>query len=261
MLWIIYATVVGLAVGSAINAIVWRLYVGRSWTKGRSECPECHHQLAPKDLIPVISWLSLRGRCRYCRAPIKDSPIVEALTAGLFGLSAAVIAPVGWVSGGRLVLWLVLLTLLLILAVYDARWMILPDKIMLPAIGVGLVYAGYLAATAHSWAALGGPALAALGAGGLFYAVAALSRGRAMGGGDIKLAFLMGLVLGIKATLLALLIGFNVAAIVGIVLIVAKVKRRRDQIAFGPFLVLATVVAFLYGHAIVTWYLQINGLV
>lgn len=260
MLWIVYATVVGLAVGSAINAIVWRLYVGRSWTKGRSECPECHHQLAAKDLVPVISWLWLRGRCRYCRMPIKDSPLVEALTAALFGLSAAVIAPTGWVSAGQLVLWLLVLTLLITMAVYDARWMILPDKIMYPAIGMSLIYAGYMAIVAHHWSVLGGPALAALVAGAAFYLIAWLSRGRAMGGGDIKLAFLMGLLLGLKATLLALFIAFNAAAIVGIVLIATKLKRRRDHIPFGPFLVLATVVAFLYGHTIITWYLQINGL-
>jgi leader peptidase (prepilin peptidase) / N-methyltransferase len=109
-------------------------------------------------------------------------------------------------------------------------------------------------------AAAAGPLLAAFGAGGAFYALVALSRGRAMGGGDIKLVFAMGLLLGLKSLALALFVAFNTAAIVGVALIVTRRRGRRDHIPFGPFLVAGTIVAFLYGHQIVNWYLDSMGL-
>lgn len=262
MLMVIYFALLGLVVGSAINAVVWRLYVGRSWAKGRSECPECHHRLAARDLVPVASWLALRGRCRYCRAKIHWMyPVVEVVTAGVFGLSAWALAPVtagGWLIFG---LWLVILTFLVILAVYDARWMLLPDKIMRPLIVAALVLVAARVAEYPAFATARGPMLAALVGGAAFYGLAAATGGRAMGGGDIKLVFAMGLLLGLKGLAVALLVAFNTAAVVGVTLIVTGRKRRRDHIPFGPFLVAGTIVAFLWGQDIVTWYLRINGLV
>lgn len=260
MLITIYCAVLGLLVGSAINAIVWRLYVGRSWAKGRSMCPDCEHKLAGKDLVPLFSWLALRGRCRYCRRKIHwQYPLVEAVTAVLFGLSAAVLAPTSLGGLGLLAGWLVILTLLVILAVYDTRWMILPDNIMVPAIVVTALYAVLVALDASKVSALYGPALAAVLAGSGFLLLAVVTGGKGMGGGDIKLVFLMGLLLGLKGTALALLISFNAAAFVGIGLILARRKGRRDYLPFGPFLIGGTIVAFLYGQTIVGWYLELNG--
>jgi len=250
----------GLAVGSAINALVWRLHVGRSWVHGRSECPECGHTLAAKDLVPVLSWLALGGKCRYCRKPIQDSPWVELVTAVAFGVSVVALAPASAAGWLRLSLWLVLLAMLIILAVYDARWLILPDKVMGPLLATALVYTGVVAGVTHSSHVLLGAVEAAVVAGGAFFALVFFSRGRAMGGGDIKLAAAMGLILGLKATGIAMLVAFNTAAIVGVALVVAKKRGRRDQIAFGPFLVLGTVVAFWFAHWLVAWYLRANGL-
>lgn len=260
MLLTIYFGLLGLLVGSAINAMVWRLHVGRSWVKGRSMCPDCKHELSARDLVPVASWLALRGKCRYCRTKIHwQYPVVEAVTAGLFALSFYVMRPDTLPEWGMLAWWLVLLVLLVLLAVYDARWMLLPDKVMLPAIGwAALPLVAHL--VLGEWRAVTGPLVAAVTVGGLFYALVAVSRGRAMGGGDIKLVFLMGLILGVKAMGAALLLAFNVAAVVGLVLIGLKIKKRRDHIPFGPFLVGATIVAFLYGREIVAWYLRLNGL-
>jgi len=263
MLWMttVLVGVLGLMVGSAVNALVWRLYVGRSWVRGRSMCPDCEHTLAAKDLVPVVSWVLLGGRCRYCKTRIHwQYPVVELVTAGLFALSAWWLAPASvgaWVLFG---LWLVVLTMLVVLAVYDARWMLLPDKVMVPAIGVALVYVVTLAVTHHHLLMMRGPLLAAVGLGGAFYALVAVSRGRAMGGGDIKLGFLMGLLLGVQGLLVALFLAFNAAALVAVVLIILGRKKRRDQMAFGPFLVGGTVVAFLFGRALVAWYLHLNGL-
>jgi prepilin signal peptidase PulO-like enzyme (type II secretory pathway) len=256
-----YAGLMGLLIGSAINALVWRLYVGRSWVHGRSMCPDCKHELHAKDLIPVVSWLWLRGKCRYCGQRIHwQYPVVELMTAALFALSAYQLAPAGVVDGLRLALWLVILTMLIILAVYDLRWMILPNKVVFPTIVLSLLYAAVAAASSGSAAAWTGPLLAAGAAFAGFWALNFFSGGRAMGGGDVKLVLAMGLLLGLKGTALAMLIAFNVGALAGIALIAARRRGRRDQIPFGPFLVLGTIVVFLYGHNIIAWYLRANGL-
>lgn len=271
----VVAGLFGLIFGSAINAIVWRIKVGKSWTKGRSECFECGHVLKAADLVPVVSWLMLGGKCRYCRKPIKDHPVVELLTGLLFALSAYVLAP-GSTDYGvgsdltlgllptlevvRLGFWLVMLTLLIILAVYDARWLILPDKIMVPLISVALVYSATMAYMTGSRQVLLGALFAAVLAGGAFFVIVAVSKGRAMGGGDIKLAFAMGLMLGLKGVAVALLVAFNAAAILGVALIAMKLRKRHDQIPFGPFLVGGAIVGFLWAADLVQWYLRLNGL-
>ncbi|HEY6737129.1 MAG TPA: prepilin peptidase [Candidatus Saccharimonadia bacterium] len=260
LIWAVAAAGFGLIFGSAINALVWRLKVGRSWVHGRSECPDCGHKLAAKDLVPVFSWLWLGGKCRYCKRPIQDHPLVEVVTALLFGLSVFVLLPVTWIQGVLLGIWLVMLVLLVALAAFDARWMLLPDKLMAPLAVVAVGYMLTAAGTSGSWRVITGSLGAAVVFGGAFLLLTVLTRGRGMGGGDIKLAFVMGLMLGLKATALAMLVAFNVAALVGIGLIVMKHRRRRDQIPFGPFLVLGTVVAFLWGRQVFEWYLSVNGL-
>jgi leader peptidase (prepilin peptidase) / N-methyltransferase len=253
---VVLAGVFGLLIGSAINAMVWRLYVGRSWVRGRSECPDCGHKLAARDLVPVVSWVMLGGRCRYCGKRIHwQYPVVELLTAGLFALSAAVLEPGWW----RLGVWLVMLVMLIVLAVYDLRWMILPDKITLPLVVVALGYSVVTAGLAGSVQVLWGALVAGGVAGGAFLGLVAVTRGRAMGGGDVKLAAGMGLMLGVQATAVAMLVAFNAAAVVGLGLIVAGRRTRKDEMPFGPFLVAGTVVAFLFGRALVAWYLRLNG--
>jgi prepilin signal peptidase PulO-like enzyme (type II secretory pathway) len=257
----VVAGIFGLIFGSAINAVVWRLYVGRSWVKGRSECPDCGHILAGKDLVPVLSWLSLRGKCRYCHMPIKDHPIVELATAALFMLSTNALEPSSTLKFTVTAFWLVMLVMLIVLAVFDARWMILPDKVTLPLMVVALIYQITLSVMNRDPRALLGVLAAAILAGGAFYAIVLFSKGRAMGGGDIKLAFTMGLILGPRNIVVAMVVAFNVAAIIGIGLMLIRKKGRKDQISFGPFLVFGTIIAFLFGAQIVDWYLRINGLI
>jgi prepilin signal peptidase PulO-like enzyme (type II secretory pathway) len=253
----------GLLFGSAINAMVWRLKVERSWVRGRSECPDCGHVLAPKDLIPVFSYVYLGGKCRYCRAPIKDHPSVEIVTAVAFAVTAAALlsGPLTVSDWVNLVFWLVMLVMLLVLAVFDKRWMLLPDKVMLPLILVAFAASLTQAVMERSPGLLIDRLGAAVAAGGVFYSIVFFSKGKAMGGGDIKLAFAMGLILGLQNTAVALLIAFNVAAIAGITMIVVKKRSRKDLIPFGPFLVGATIVAYLFGDRIVDWYLRLNGLI
>ena len=243
----------GIIIGSFVNALVWRIHEHRSISHGRSMCPACHHQLGVLDLVPVLSWLALRGKCRYCHKPISTQyPVVELLTGGLYALSYMHIAPNSVSQWVGFVFWLYILTVLVILSIYDLRWMLLPDSVLVPAIGVSLVWALWQwVGPSHSPSNL----LAGLLAGGTFYAIAAISNGRWMGGGDIKLATLMGLVLGLGKLAVAMFFGFNLGAICGLVLIVSKLKKRSDHIPFGPFLASATVLAMLYGSQIINWYL------
>jgi prepilin signal peptidase PulO-like enzyme (type II secretory pathway) len=251
----------GLIFGSAINAIVWRVYVGRSWMRGRSQCPDCGHELAARDLVPVFSWLALRGKCRYCGAPIKDHPIVELVTGATFAFAALALLPAGVVGLVRLGFMVFILVMLVALAVYDQRWLILPDKLMLPLIGVTFVYTVVMAVMERAPRVLEGSLLAALLAGGAFFALVYFSKGRAMGGGDIKLAFAMGLLLGLQGTGVALLLAFNAAAIIGVTMIVLRKRKRNDHIPFGPFLVAGAVIAFVLGRQLLALYLNWTGMV
>jgi prepilin signal peptidase PulO-like enzyme (type II secretory pathway) len=216
--------------------------------------------LEPRDLVPVVSWLMLGGKCRYCGAPIKDHPLVELVTGVVFAASGYMLAISGHLNQVKWVFWAVMAVMLLVLAVYDRRWLILPDKVMLPLIVVAFGYDLAMSVMARSPQLLIGYILSAVLAGGVFYAIVFFSQGRAMGGGDVKLAFAMGLILGPAGTAVALLLAFNVAAVIGIGLIVMRRRKGKDQIPFGPFLVGGTVIAFLFGQQIVDWYLRLNGL-
>lgn len=258
----------GLLIGSFVNAAVWRLHNKHTGKKqdnsvwhGRSVCPDCKHQLAWYDLIPVISWLTLGSKCRYCRKPISPQyPVVELASAVLFALSYSALKPattLGWVD---FVFWSYYLAVLIVLSVYDLRWYLLPDAVLLPAIIVAIVQLGIHLSIGQPAATIGYTMLAAFLAGGFFYALAAVSKGRWMGGGDIKLVFFLGLILGLSRTGLMLLLAFNGAAIIGLLLIAVGIKKRSDQLPFGPFLVGAAIAAHLYGAPIIAWYLRLTGL-
>jgi prepilin signal peptidase PulO-like enzyme (type II secretory pathway) len=157
-------------------------------------------------------------------------------------------------------MWFYILGSFIVLTVYDLRWYLLPDKVLLPIIipAIAILISEFI--TTQSIQVFLGPVEAAFGFGGFFYAIAAASRGRWMGGGDIKLAFVMGLLLGLQKTALAMFIAFDTAAVIGLILIFLGRKKRTSHIPFGPFLMAGTVVAFLYGRQIIDWYVYFSGL-
>src|SRR6266542_3435082 len=188
----------GLVFGSFVNALVWRLHSKRDWVKERSECPHCHHQLAAKDLVPVLSWLSLNGKCRYCSKPIPDSPLVELVLPLLFVLSYYVWPqPLTGVGLFVFVLWLIFLVGFVALAVYDLKWFLLPDVIVFPlmalaaiqVLGVWVIFGG-------SWRDVVSSILGALAISGLFFALFEISKGKWIGFGDVKLGVVLGLLAG-----------------------------------------------------------------
>lgn len=266
---------VGLCLGSFVNALVWRLRENSklkaqsskpgskklsardlSILKGRSMCPECHHELAPKDLVPVLSWLWLRGMCRYCRKPISwQYPLVELLTAGLFA-AFYLWWPFALHGVGLyyFVFWLLFLVGFMALAVYDLRWQLLPNKVIYPLLGLAIVQlAGAIAFQHVGWQAVLTAFWGVVIASGIFYAIFLVSRGEWIGGGDVKLGIILGILLGGPLmSLLMLFVASCLGTVAGLPLLLAG--KRKVRVPFGPFLLLATVFVTLFGASIIHWY-------
>lgn len=251
----------GLCLGSFVNAFVWRLHEGRDVVRERSECTSCHHILAWYDLIPVISWLWLRGKCRYCRAKIAwQYPLVELATAVVF-----VVSYVQWPFGSdpaslvMLGLWLLMVVGLMTLIVYDARWYLLPDVVVLPLAAIGLVFGliHYSALMQLGFAQVGLELLyGMLSVGGIYGLLYAVSRGRWVGFGDVKLGVVMGLVLGWQLGLLSIFIANLVGLIMIIPSLLTKRLSTRSHIPFGPFLIVGLIVALLWGEQLIRLYIR-----
>jgi leader peptidase (prepilin peptidase)/N-methyltransferase len=246
----------GLLVGSFLNVVIHRVPAGASVVRPRSACPACGTPIAARDNIPVLSWLLLRGRCRACAEPIPVRyPLVEAGSAALWlGLGAWALAadplPV-------LPLLLVLGSAGLALAMIDIDHHRLPDAIVLPLYPVtlaGLVLAGVLGGTWPVLPAVVGVLVWLVPIGGLFV----VTGGRGMGFGDVKMAPVLGATLGwvaVSAAAVGVLAGFALGAIVGVGLILARRAHRRSHLAFGPFLLVGSLVGLVTGPAVADAYL------
>lgn len=239
---LILAGVVGAVLGSFANVVIHRVPRRESIVSPPSRCPRCGTPIRPLDNIPLVSFLLLRGRCRRCRDPISwRYPLVEALMAAL-AVAVVVVFP-DWLS--RLAA-LVLVFLLVVITFIDLDHQLILDRISLPGIAVGLVFAALLGRAVPSL-------LSALGAGALIAAIVIVSRG-GMGGGDVKLAALMGAFLGWPGIGVALFSGFMVGGIVGMTLLALRLRGRKDPIPFGPALAAGALVGLFWGEAIARWY-------
>lgn len=260
-MWIIILFILGLCFGSFVNALVWRLHKKRNFVSERSECVHCHHVLAWNDLIPVLSWLTLRGRCRYCKKKIDDSPVTEMGVALVFVLSY-VLWPFGFATVGLILftLWLVSVVLLAALFLYDLKWMLLPDKLNFPLIGIGAVWAIIFHAFFVQNSLGVGLLESALGVAsvaGLYGFLYMLSKGAWVGFGDVKLGIFMGLILGWQEGLLAVLLANTIAFLFIFPGLLTNKISRTSKIPFGPFLILATVISLLLGGYIIKWYVDV----
>lgn len=253
----VYLALLGAVMGSFVGAVAWRLEMGRDFVRERSECEHCHHVLAWYDLVPVFSWLWLRGKCRYCRKTIGVSALLLELGLGLAFAVSFVVWPYGWGALGvaLFIVWLASLVLLAILFIYDVRHSLLPDVLIWPLTAFGVIGFGLLMQLqAVPYAQWPLEALLALlpitGVYGLIYMV---SGGRWIGFGDVKLGIFIGLILGWQGALLALL----VANYLGFFWILPALLRgkldRSARLPFGPFLIMATVIVFLWGRLLFDW--------
>jgi leader peptidase (prepilin peptidase)/N-methyltransferase len=240
-----FAVLLGLIVGSFLNVVIWRVPRGESVVRPPSHCPGCDSQITPRDNVPIVSWLALRGRCRQCRAPISIRyPAVEALTAATFGV-------VAWRVGARweLPAFLYLAAVLIALAFIDYDTHRLPNALTLPSYLVGitlLVPAAILDGEPQRLlqAAIGMAALY-----GLYFVLAIVKQG-GMGFGDVKLAGVIGLYLGFLGwgpLLVGGFLGFLFGGIGGALAIAARRAGLKSKIPFGPYMVLGTMVAICAG--------------
>ena len=253
----ILSFIFGLLIGSFLNCFIWRLHEKKKVT-GRSICTKCKYKIAWFDNIPVLSFLILRGKCRKCKEKISwQYPAVELVTAILFAIAITQYNGMK-LSDGELYIYLFrdffLISVMIIIFIYDLRWYLIPDIVSLPACIVVFILNLFLG---YEWQNL---LLSGIIGGGFFLVQFILSRGKWIGGGDIRLGLLMGLALGWPGILLALFIAYILGSIIGMGLILAKKKQLSSQVPFGVFLSIATVITLFWGKGIINWYLGIIGL-
>ena len=259
MLATIALFILGLILGSFVNALVWRTHKKKDILKERSQCVHCGHKLAAADLVPVLSWLMLGGRCRYCKKPISvQYPLVELSAAVVFTLSY-IFWPVD-LTGGQWILfatWLIVGVGLLALAVYDLRFMLLPNKILYSTAVVAasgrLVY--ILGFELDKLDAVTAWALSVAIAAGLFWLIYIVSVGKAIGFGDVRLGLISGTVLAYP--LLSLLMRFGASVLGTFFVLPGLAARRRSMVSkvpYGPFLITSTFIILLFGERLSDWY-------
>lgn len=248
----VYAALVGLIAGSYLNVVIHRLPRQLSTVLPRSRCPQCGSLIRPYDNIPVLSWLLLRGRCRTCKSPISARyPFVEALTASLFVLAVERFGPTrsAVVAAG-------LSALLLALAAIDLEHLILPDKLTIPGIVVGVALQPWI-----GWVGVRGALIgAALGAGILLVAYGGwwlVRREEGLGLGDVKMLALVGAFLGWRGVVVTLFLGALAGAVVGVTLLVARRGDAKSRLPFGTFLAAGALVALYFGPELVNGYLTV----
>jgi len=254
MIIYLFIFIFGLIIGSFLNCVIFRIEKNEKFLFSRSYCPNCKHQLNWRDLIPIFSFLFLKGKCRYCKKKISiQYPLVEIFTGILFVLFVLFFEIRFPIIDIREIGFLIIIPFLVVIFVYDLKHFIIPDKVIYPAIVIALIY------NLQRCDLLGRSHLlfSALGAAAFFGAIVLISRGKWMGIGDIKLAFLMGLVLGFPNILAALFLAFFLGAIIGIGLIIFNRKTLKSEVPFGPFLVTGTLAALFWGEAIINWYLNL----
>ncbi|MDQ1001332.1 leader peptidase (prepilin peptidase)/N-methyltransferase [Neobacillus niacini] len=236
----------GLVFGSFFNVVGLRIPVKQSIITPGSACPSCGHLLKPIELIPVLSYMLQKGKCRGCQSRISPVyPIFELLTGILFATAPLVI---GW--SGELVVALTLISMFMIIIVSDINYMLIPDKILIWFAGIFLLERIIWPLTTW-WDSI-------LGAGTgfiLLLIIAIVSKG-GMGGGDIKLYAVLGFVLGFKLVLLSFFLSTLFGAVIGGLALLFKVVKRKQPIPFGPFIAAGTLTAYYWGSDLIHLYLQ-----
>lgn len=232
----------GLAIGSFLNVCIYRIPLGQSVAAGRSACPRCGGAIPWRDLVPVFSYLALRGRCRHCRAPIsRQYPLVEAANALLY-LAVYVRFGLGWES----ILYCLLSSALLAMSVIDARTLEIP-----PAFPWFIGLLGALALY-WRWPHWQPYAIGALSVSGLIWGIYWLSKGRAIGGGDAKLMMACGLLLGWQLNVLAFVLACCLASVIHPLRM--RFGRGERVLALGPYLAAGVWISMMFGRGLWNWY-------
>lgn len=253
---------IGLCVGSFLNVCIYRIPLEKSIVYPQSGCPNCKEKLKPKDMIPVLGYLLLKGKCRYCEERISiQYPIVELLT-GTIWLLVYLRYGFSIETAGLLYLY----TVLIPVAFIDYKHMIIPNGLVLTGLIGGLavtlyhiIYKPFPIYESTFWYE---PVVGMFSASGILFLIALIGliiygNDGAMGMGDVKLFMPIGLFLGWKLALLTLFLAVILGGITGIVLLIFKIKERKSAIPFGPFIVIATYITGFFGNHIIRWYFNL----
>lgn len=274
---------IGFLVGSFLNVVADRLLRDENFVKGRSRCEFCLTELRVNDLVPIVSFVYLKGRCRYCKEKLSYYyPIAEFMTAGLFVLMA-------WYSGAvsyptldnvvEFVYLALIMSVFVIISLTDFKEKLIPDGVVFfgvilafvfgilavaynyynlqqlvndNVLGKYLIQAGYMdqqlkrmvMSLMYTYASTVGIFM-------FFYLLIVITKGRGMGGGDLKLSILIGLFNGFPLNIIAIFMGFLFGAIISVFLVAFKVKSMKDTVPFGPFMVAGSIFTLIYGDLIV----------
>ena len=255
---VIYFFILGLCFGSFALATAWRIHKRKNFVRDRSKCENCKHVLAPLDLIPVVSWLMLKGKCRYCKKPLSGMmPLAELFAGAVFAATFAY-----WPDGFhgplnllRFTVWCTALVLLLVLFFYDLQWLLLPNKLMYPLWAVAAADFVLRFVQAPSWHTLTFGIMSVAVSAGVFYMFFVVSHEQWIGFGDVRLGLAIGLLLG-HPLLAGLTLFFS--SIVGVLAVIPSVIKHKttlkSKIPYGPLLIFALIVVRLFGSRFIDWY-------
>lgn len=254
----------GAIIGSFLNVVILRLPNNKTLT-GRSHCPECGRTLTVLELFPIFSYLIQRGRCKGCH--LKISPrywIVEIVTGLLFAAAFYYLMPTSFLSVVMLIKFWLVLAVLVVVFMIDLEHFLILDVVVFPAAAATLAlniildlafHIQILSAQSHFVSGLLGAFVLWL----LFFLVWRMSFGKWLGFGDVKLAILLGLILGWPLIMVGFMIAVLLGGAVSLFLLIFSNKTLKSQIPFGTFLALGTVLALFYGDKLLSWYLAILG--
>lgn len=285
----IFIFLVGTFIGSFLKVVADRTSTGRKFFKGRSKCEDCGKELKIKDLIPVYSYIRNKGKCAHCKAKLSILYPISEVTTGLILAGIAfyinvfnVPNPFIWVTFAYLA---VVACIYIIILFADIKYKIIPNKVVIPAIifvfVLLLISFGFVAYSSYKQLAadefgryllqvgywhsqmlgiikrLGYTALSSAGLGLFFWLLIIITKGKGMGGGDVKLAVLIGLFNGFPINIVAIILAFVSGAIYSGIMMAFGKKGMKDAIPFGPFLILGSVIAFAFGSQLFNWYISL----
>ena len=236
----------GLFIGSFLNVCIFRIPANISIVKPLSYCGSCGHRLNYIDMLPVVNYIVNRGKCKYCGSPYsKQYPLIELLNGILYFFVAL---KFGFTVNS--VLYCLLISLLIVIGIIDLKHKIIPDRLQIVGAIIGIIY--IILDKSIIFNRITGLLIGL----GLFLAIAILTN--AMGGGDIKLMAVLGFIFGISGVLFITLFSFVIGAIISVALLILKVKSRKDEIPFGPFISLSALIYIFFGTEIINSYLNIT---
>lgn len=237
---------VGIVIGSFLHVCAYRIPRGESLLFPPSHCAHCGRRIKAIDLVPLLNYVWLKGRCRFCGGGINVShPLVELLTGLLF-----MTACLRFGLSIQLIKALLLISVLMVISIIDMEYYIIPNKLIVFVLFLGMIFVIFTGEPTILSALIGFAATFS------FLLVLALASRGGMGGGDIKLAAVIGVCLGWPNGITAVLLGCLLAGLTGLLLILLQVKSRKDLIPFGPFLATGTLIMFYSGYEIISWYLN-----